>query len=122
MRLPWTRAIVGNLVALQAVQSKVSMMPHPAGDVDAWIKLAVENKVSWKQLVKPVLTHVGSPAFEARESVRCPDCCKDFLSKGLGARRARVHGVFRVVRTVMDRYLPGVRVLLSHTAKSDPPR
>ena len=46
MRLPWTKAVVGDLVALQAAQPKVAMMPHPAGDVDAWIKLAVENKSS----------------------------------------------------------------------------
>ena len=71
MRLPWTIAIVGDLVALQ-VQSKVSMMPHPAGDVDAWMKLAAENKVCCKQLVKPVLTHVESAALEAREKARCP--------------------------------------------------
>ena len=101
MRLLWTKAIVGDLVALQAAQPKVSAMPHPAGDVDAWIRLAVENKASWKQLVKPVLTHVGSPALE--ETVRCPDCHKDFIIKGLGAHRARVHGVFRVARTVVDR-------------------
>ena len=75
------------------MQSKVSMMPHPAGDVDAWTKLAVEDKVSWKQLVKPVLTLVGSPALEARETARCPDCHKEFLIKGLGVHRARVHGV-----------------------------
>ena len=48
MRLPWTKAVVGDLVALQAAQPKVAVMPHPAGDVDAWIKLAVENKSSWK--------------------------------------------------------------------------
>ena len=29
MRLPWTKAIVGDLVALQAAQLKVSAMPHP---------------------------------------------------------------------------------------------
>ena len=62
-------------------------MPRPAGDVDAWIKLAVENKVSWKQLVKPVLTHARSPTLETGETVRFPDCHKDFLIKGLGARR-----------------------------------
>ena len=72
-------------------------------DVDAWIKLALENKVSCKQLVKPVLTHVGSPALETGESVRCPDCHRDFLIKGLGAHGARVHGVFRVARTVVVR-------------------
>ena len=44
-----TLAIVGDLVALQAMQPKVSAMLHAAG----------ENKVSWRQLVKPVLTHVG---------------------------------------------------------------
>ena len=31
MRLPWTKAIVGDLMALQAAQPKVSAMPHPAG-------------------------------------------------------------------------------------------
>ena len=85
MRLPWTKAIVGDLVALQAAQPKVAMMPHPAGDVDEWIKLAVEKKSSWKQLVKPVLTHIGSPALGPAEMVQCPDCHKSFLVKGLGA-------------------------------------
>ena len=78
MRLPWTKAVVGDLVALQAAQPKVAMMPHPAGDVDAWIKLAVDYKSSWKQLVKPVLTHVGSPALGPAEMVQCPDCHKSF--------------------------------------------
>ena len=73
----WTKAVVGDLVALQAV--------HPAGDVDAWIKLAVENKSSWKQLVKPFLTHIGSPAMGPAEMVQCPDCHKSFLVKELGA-------------------------------------
>ena len=91
MRLPWTKAVVGDLVALQA------------GDVDAWIKLAVDNKSSWKQLVKPVLTHIGSPALGPAQMVRCPDCHKSFLVKGLGAHRALVHNVFRVARTVVDR-------------------
>ena len=59
-------------------------MPHPAGDVDAWIKLGVENKSSWKQLVKPVLVHIGSPALGTSEMVQCPDCHKRFLVKGLG--------------------------------------
>ena len=102
MRLPWTKAVVGDLVALQAAQPKVAMMPHPAGDVDAWIKLAVDNKLSWKQLVKPVLTRIGSPALGPAEMVQCPDCHKSFLVKGLGAHRARVHNVFRVARTVVD--------------------
>ena len=100
MRLPWTKAVVGDLVALQAAQRKVAMMPHPAGDVDAWIKLGVENKSSWKQMVKPVLIHIGSPALGTAEMVQCPDCHKSFLVKGLG------HGcttVFRVARTVVDR-------------------
>ena len=68
-------------MALQAAQPKVSAMPHPAGDVDVWIKMAVENKVSWRQLVKPVPTHLGSPALEAAETVPCPDCHKQFLVK-----------------------------------------
>ena len=71
--------------------------------LDAWIKVAVENKSSWKQLVKPVLTHIGSPALGPPEMVQCPDCHKSFLVKGLGAHRARVHNVFRVARTVVDR-------------------
>ena len=33
MRLPWTKAAVGDLVALQAAQPQVAMMPHP-GRVD----------------------------------------------------------------------------------------
>ena len=78
-------------------------MPHPPGDVDAWMKLAVETKVNWKQLVKPVLTHVGSSALETGETVRFPECHKDFFIRGLGALRARVHGVSRVARTVVDR-------------------
>ena len=82
MRLPWTKAVVGDLVALQAAQPKVAMMPHPAGDVDAWIKLAVKNKSSWKQLVKPVLTHIGLPALGPAEMVQCPDCHKSFLVNG----------------------------------------
>ena len=101
MRLPWTKAVVGDLVALQAAQPKVAMMPHPAGDVDAWIKLAVDNKSSWKQLVRPVLTHIGSPALGPEEMVQCPDCHKSFLVKGLRAHRARVDNVFRVARTVV---------------------
>ena len=97
MRLSWTKAVAGDLVARQAVQ------PHPAGDVDVWFKLAVENKVSWRQLVKPVLTHLGSPALETSETARCPDFHKYFLIQALGAHRARVHGVYRLARTVMDR-------------------
>ena len=54
------------------------------GDVDAWIKLGVENKSSWKQLVKPVLIHIGSPALGTAEMVQSPDCHKSFLVKGLG--------------------------------------
>ena len=71
-RFPWTKATVGELVTLQAAQPKVSSMPHPAGDVDAWIALAVENKESCRQCVKPVLTHLGSKAMETGETVRCP--------------------------------------------------
>ena len=78
-------------------------MPHPAGDVDAWIKLAVENTSSWKQLVKPVLTHIGPPALGPAEMVQCQNCHKSFLVKGLGAHRAQVHNMFRVARTVVDR-------------------
>ena len=40
----------------------------PAGDVDTWIRLAVENKASWKQLVKPFLTHVGVTSSSNREN------------------------------------------------------
>ena len=69
----------------------------PSWGCDAWIKLAVENKSSWKPLVKPVLTHI------AAEMVQCPDCHKSLLVKGLGAHGARVHNVFRVARTVVDR-------------------
>ena len=93
-------------------------MPHHAGDVDAWIKLAVGNRMSWKQLVKPVLTHVGSAALEAKEKARCPECHKDFLVKGLGGHRARTQGVFRVARSVVGH--SGI-CLVPHTAKSDPP-
>ena len=94
----------------------MAMMPQPAGDVDAWIKFAVENKSSWKQLVKPVLTHIGSPALGPAEMVQCPDCHKSFLVKGLGAHRARVHNVFRVARTVVDRSgICPVRGLFFHT-------
>ena len=99
MRLHWTRAIVGDLVALQAVQSKVSMMPHPTGDVDAWIKLPGELEAA----CEACSYSCGSPALEVRETVRCLDCHKEFLIKGLGAHRARVRGVFRVARTVVDR-------------------
>ena len=76
---------------------------HSWGCRHVWIKLAVENKSSWKQLVKPVLTHIGSPALGLAETVQCPDCHKSFLVKGLGAHRARGHNVFRVARTVVDR-------------------
>ena len=66
-------------------------MPHPAGDVDAWIKLAVENKSSWKQLVKPVLTHFGSPALGPAEMVPCqvPSAARKhgFLSVGFWLQR-----------------------------------
>ena len=98
-------------------------MPHPAGDVDACIKLAVETKVNWKQLVKPVLTHVGSSALETGETVRFPECHKDFFIKGLGALRARgawcVQGCQDSGRSF--RCLPGVPALLSLAAKNDPP-
>ena len=103
MRLPWVKAIIGDLGALQAAQRKVLAMPHPAGNVDVRIKTAVENKVSWRQLVKPVLAHLGSPVLETAETVPCRDCHKYFPIKGLGAHRARVHGVFRIARTVVDR-------------------
>ena len=102
MRLPWTKAVVGDLVALQAAQPKVAMMPRPAGDVTRGLSW-LWNKSSWKQLVKPVLTHIGSPALGPAETVQCPDCHKSFLVKGLGAHRARVHNVFKVARTVVDR-------------------
>ena len=102
-RLPWVMAIIGDLVALQAAQPKVSAMPHPAGDVDVWIRMAVENRVSWRQLVQPVLTHLGAPALETAVTVPCPDYHKYCLIKGLGAHSARVHGVFRLARTVVDR-------------------
>ena len=52
--------------------------------------------------MKPVLTHLGSPALETAVTVLCPDCHKYFLINGLGAHRARVHGVFRLARTVVD--------------------
>ena len=90
-------------MALQAAQPKVSAMPHPAGDVDVWIKMVVENKLSWRQLVKPGFTHLGSPALETTETARCRDCHKYFLIKGLGAHLARVHGVFRLARSAVDR-------------------
>ena len=111
MRLPWTKAVVGDLVALQAAQRKLAMMPHPAGDVDAWIKLCVENKSSWKRLVKPVLIHIGSPALGTAEMVQCPDCHKSFLVKGLSCQD----------RGGPVRHLPDVRALLSHAAKGDTP-
>ena len=113
------KAVVGDLVALQAAQPKVAMMPHPAGDVDAWIKLAVDDKSSWKQLVKPVLTHIGSPALGPAETVQCPDCHKSFLVKGLGAHRARVHNVQNGGGPL--RHLSSMRALLLHTPKGDTP-
>ena len=90
-------------MALQAAQPKVWAMPHPAGYVDVWMEMAVENMVSWRQLVKPDLTHLGSPALETAEKVPCPDCHKYFLINWLGAHRARVHGAFRLAGTVVDR-------------------
>ena len=73
----------------------------------------------WRQLVKPVLTHVGSPALETGVPVRSSDCHKDFLIKGLGAHRARLHAAFRIARTVVGRsgiYL--VCGLFFHTRQS----
>ena len=71
--------------------------------MDVWIKIAVENKVSWRPFVKPALTHLVSPVLETAETVPCPDCHKYFLIKGLGALSARVHGVLRIARTVVNR-------------------
>ena len=31
-------------MALQAALPKVSAMPHPAGEIDAWVEFAVEKK------------------------------------------------------------------------------
>ena len=45
----------------------------------------------------------GLPAWETGGTARCMDCHKDFHITGLGTHRTRVHGVFRIARTVVDR-------------------
>ena len=88
-RLAWVKAIIGDLVALQAAQPKESAKPHPAGDVDVWIRMAVENRVSWRQLAKPVLTHLGSAALETAVTVPCPRLPQVLPHQGAGVRIVR---------------------------------
>ena len=94
--------------------------PHPAGDVE----MAMENRVSWRQLAKPVLTHLGSPALETRRNGAMPRLPQVLPHQGAGCNRARVQGVFRLAKTVVDRSgICPVCGLFFHTRQrvSDPP-
>ena len=105
-QLPWIRLLVGDLKALKSsLAEKLSEMPNPDVDIDAYWQLAKNYPIEWRDLIKLYFTvHEDTtntvergrgPKGETHgSSFECNLCGQDFgTSKGMAVHKWAKHKI-----------------------------
>ena len=85
----------------QALEPKLSGLPSPYHDIDAWVRFACDHPRAWRRLLRVLRTPSDPDAFPSA-FVECPVCAKVVAARGLGSHCAKSHQFVRLARFYCD--------------------
>ena len=92
---PWVSMIQQDLAGLQTLEPKLSGLPSPYLDIDAWVLFACEHPSAWRRLLR-VLRSPSDPDGLPSIYIECLVCAKVVVARGLGSHCAKRHQLVRL--------------------------
>ena len=83
------------------MEPKLSGLPSPYHDIDAWVRFACDHPRAWRRLLR-VLRTPSDPDASPSAFVECPVCAKVVAARGLGSHCAKRHQFLRLARFYCD--------------------
>ena len=97
---PWVQMIQEDLAGLQMLEPKLSGLPPPRLDIDAWVRFACDHPGAWRRLLRVLRSPSdldGIPSID----IECPMCTKVVAARGLGSHCAKRHQFVRLARFLL---------------------